>query len=218
VPVLSFLLQHGKCRACGKKISWQYPAVEIATASLFLLILNSQFSIFNAAYLAAVASALIVIFVFDLKHYIIPDKIIYPLTGLVFIYRIFEFLKFNNWNLIENWKLEIENLATLSESLSAAILASSFFAAIYFASRGKWMGFGDAKLAFFMGLFLGWPNILVALFIAFILGGIMGVFLIALRKKSLKSQVPFGPFLVSGTFVAMFWGDQIVRWYLGLIM
>ena len=114
MPVISFLLQGGKCRSCKKAISFQYPIVEIATGVLFVLIFNFQFSIFNEfsssnfqflnlAYLAIVASSLIAIFVFDLKHYIIPDKIIYPLIGLVFFYRIFDFLKFNNCILIENW-------------------------------------------------------------------------------------------------------------------
>jgi len=238
VPVISFILQKGRCRECGKTISWQYPIVEIATSLLFLLIFNFQFSIFNEfsssnfqflnlAYFAIITCGLVIIFVFDLKHYIIPDKIIYPLTGLVFFYRIFEFLEFNNWNLFGNWKLlaprsfseggEIENLELLLNPLYSAVLAFSFFASIYFFSKGRWMGFGDAKLAFFMGLFLGWPNILVALFIAFILGGIIGIMLIIARKKSLKSQVPFGPFLIAGTFISFFWGDQIVTWYLGLI-
>ena len=238
VPVISFILQKGRCRECGKTISWQYPIVEIATSLLFLLIFNFQFSIFNEfsssnfqflnlAYFAIITCGLVIIFVFDLKHYIIPDKIIYPLTGLVFFYRIFEFLEFNNWNLFGNWKLlaprsfseggEIENLELLLNPLYSAVLAFSFFALIYFFSKGRWMGFGDAKLAFFMGLFLGWPKILVALFIAFILGGIIGIMLIIARKKSLKSQVPFGPFLIAGTFISFFWGDQIVTWYLGLI-
>jgi len=220
MPVISFLFQGGKCRACKKSISFQYPIVEITTAFLFLLILNfsalgGQF--LNLAYLAIIGSALIVIFVFDLKHYIIPDKIIYPLVGLVFSYRIFEFLEFNNWILIENWKLKMENLDIFLNPLYSAALAASFFAAIFFVSKGRAMGFGDVKLALFMGLFLGWPNILLALFIAFILGGIIGILLIAASKKSLKSQVPFGPFLIAGTFISFFWGTGLINWYLNLV-
>ena len=79
------------------------------------------------------------------------------------------------------------------------------------------MGFGDVKLAFLMGLFLGWPNILVALFLAFFIGAIIGIGLIATGKKTLKSEVPFGPFLVAGTFISLFWGQNIINWYLNLI-
>lgn len=76
------------------------------------------------------------------------------------------------------------------------------------------MGFGDVKLSFFMGLFLGWPNILAALFSAFFIGAIIGTGLIALGKKTLKSQVPFAPFLVIGTFIALFFGKEIINCYL----
>lgn len=79
------------------------------------------------------------------------------------------------------------------------------------------MGLGDFKLAIFMGLFLGFPDILVALFLAFFTGAIIGLGLIAAGKKGLKSEVPFGPFLVAGTFAAMFWGQEIARWYINII-
>ena len=115
-------------------------------------------------------------------------------------------------------ELEIRNLEALSNPLLSALIAAAFFATIFFVSKGKWLGFGDVKLAFLMGLFLGWPGILVALFVTFILGGIMGLGLIATGKKNMKSQVPFGPVLVVGTFAALFWGEEIVRWYLGLFV
>ncbi len=79
------------------------------------------------------------------------------------------------------------------------------------------MGVGDIKLAFFMGLFLGWPGILVALFLAFFFGAIIGIGLIMSGKKQLSSEVPFGPFLVTGTFIALLWGQQLIDWYLILI-
>jgi leader peptidase (prepilin peptidase)/N-methyltransferase len=84
-------------------------------------------------------------------------------------------------------------------------------------SQGKWMGIGDIKLAFLMGLILGFPNILVALFLAFFIGAIIGIGLILASKKTLKSEVPFGPFLVTGTFLALFWGEVLVNWYLNLL-
>jgi leader peptidase (prepilin peptidase)/N-methyltransferase len=80
------------------------------------------------------------------------------------------------------------------------------------------MGVGDVKLALFMGLFLGWPHILVALFIAFLLGSIVGVFLVLNKNKSLSSEVPFGPFLVVGTLIAIFEAENIINWYLNLFL
>ena len=76
------------------------------------------------------------------------------------------------------------------------------------------MGFGDAKMAFFMGLLLGFPKILISLFFAFFIGGIIGIILLLSKKKKLKSEVPFGPFLTVGTFIAMFFGENLLNWYL----
>jgi len=80
------------------------------------------------------------------------------------------------------------------------------------------MGWGDVKLAFFMGLLLGFPNILLALFLAFFLGAIIGLGLILVHWKTLRSEVPFGPFLVIGTIIALFWGQLIVNWYFHLLL
>ena len=98
----------------------------------------------------------------------------------------------------------------------SAFGAAIFFLTIVLISRGKAMGIGDIKLAFFMGLFLGFPNILVALFLAFLIGAIIGVGLILAKRKTLKSEVPFGPFLVTGIFIALFWGEKMIGWYFDL--
>ena len=212
IPVLSFILLKGKCRYCKKPISWQYPLVEIATGSLFLLIFNFQFSIFkqfsifnflNLIYYWFIVSLLIVIFVYDLKWYVIPDKIVYPAIIIALIFN-FQFSIFNQFSIFKF-------------SILSALGTSIFFLAIFLISRGKWLGFGDVKLAFFMGLFLGFPDILVALFLAFLIGAMIGLGLIIFKKKGLKSEIPFGPFLITGTLIALFWGNQIINWYLNLI-
>ena len=192
VPVLSFFMLRGRCRYCKEKISWQYPMVEISTAAIFLLIFNFQFSIFNFI----LACFLIVIFVYDLKHYVIPDKVIYPAIGVALVY---DFLR--------------SDFLGKSDLLISALGAAAFFLAIVLISRGKWMGVGDIKLAFLMGLILGYPNILVALFLAFLIGAIIGVGLMVFGKKTMKSEVPFGPFLVGGTLIALFFGKEIINWY-----
>jgi prepilin signal peptidase PulO-like enzyme (type II secretory pathway) len=213
IPLFSFFVLRGKCRYCQEKISWQYPLVEIATGSLFWSISNFQFPISNfqnflfSLFYFLIFSFLIIIFVYDLKHYIIPDRVIYPAIGITFIYQLFR-----------NWKLGIRNLQFLLNPLISSLFAGLFFLAIVLVSRGRWMGVGDIKLAILMGLFLGWPNILVALFFSFLIGAIIGTGLIILGKKTLKSEVPFGPFLVTGTFISLFWGEMIIEWYLHLFI
>ena len=224
IPVFSYIFLSGKCRYCDKKISIQYPIVEILTASIFLLIFNFQFSIFNQfenikfenligiTFLLIISSLLVIIFVFDLKHFIIPDRVLFTLIGIVFLYKVFEILSLDNWNLISNFKFQISNF------LLSAIGASGFFLLIYLISRGKWIGFGDVKFAFFMGIFLGFPNIIVGLYSAFMIGAIIGVGLILAKRKKMKSEIPFGPFLIIGTSIAFFWGNQIINWYFNLFL
>lgn len=191
IPVFSFIFQPGRCRYCGQKISWQYPAVEIATGLLFLLILNSQFSMLQVYYII-ITCFLIVIFVYDFKHYIIPDKVIYPALLLATGY----------WLLVPGFSYS---------TLLSALGAGGFFLSLVLISRGKWMGLGDVKLAVLMGLVLGWPNILLALFLAFISGALIGLFLILAKKKTWQSQIPFGPFLSAATLATLLFGDYLIK-------
>ncbi len=246
VPLFSFIALKGKCRNCHKKISIQYPLVELATAALFVLSLRATLgseaiswlsgiprdcfsfacwrsfamTLGSTFYLWFIISSLIVIFVYDLKHYIIPDKIVYSAIIVSIIYlivrqfseaglpssvfrsstfEIFGFLDF-----VGNWKLEIGNLAAFFDNFIAAILAGSFFLTIVLLTRGEGMGGGDVKLAFLMGLVLGIDKILISLAVAFTFGAIIGIILIILKKKTLKSAIPFGPFLAIGTIIGLF--------------
>lgn len=205
IPLLSFLILKGKCRYCSQKISWQYPLVEIFTGILFVLILNNFLFPINfqnsltTIYLLLITSFLIIIFVWDLKHYIIPDKIVYPAIIITFFYNFL------------NTKYFIFN------AFLTALFTAVFFLLIVLISGGRWMGMGDVKLAFLIGLFLAFPNILVALFLAFFSGAIIGLGLVISGKKKLSSEVPLGPFLVAGTFIAIFFGNQITNWYLNFI-
>ena len=239
IPVLSFIFLKRKCRYCGKNISWQYPLVELGTGVLFILILNSQFPIFNEfsisnffaqdgtilgwqfltlAFWFYIISVLIVIFVYDLKHYIIPDKVIYPAIIVTLGFNLLNDIIINN-----NSQFSILNFQSIFNSqftnlLFAAILSSAFFYAIIVITRGKGMGGGDVKLGFLMGLILGWPLVLLSLFLSFIIGSVVGIFLIFFGNKKMKSVIPFGPFLVLGTFIALFWGERIIGWYLSMII
>ncbi|MCH8741433.1 prepilin peptidase [Patescibacteria group bacterium] len=217
IPLLNFIILGGKCRYCHQRISFQYPAVELATGILFVSVFLHTFNSFqidNTAmtmllgfYYSAAICFLIIIFVYDLKHFIIPDKIIYPAILASGIWYLASGIFFNLYT-----KYEILN------AVFSGLGAAAFFLAIILISRGKWMGLGDPKLAFFMGFFLGFPNILVALFFAFFIGAIIGIGLIVFKKKALKSEVPFGPFLVTGTLIAFFWGETIISRYLNLFL
>ena len=210
-PVFSFLFLSGRCRYCKKEISWQYPVVEFFTAYLFFLVFKFQLPLSQLVYFGIkdvillalvlyVTSSLIAIFVYDLKHFIIPDKILFPAVGAGLLYQ-----------LIFDYNFLISN------AIFAAFSASLFFFLMFILSRGTWIGFGDVKLAILLGLILGFPNILAGLFLAFLFGAIIGVFLLVLKNKGLKSEVPFAPFLIAGTFLAMFFGQQIVNWYLSFL-
>jgi len=230
IPVLSFVLLKGRCRYCAKKISWQYPLVELATGLVFLqafvilsvakdpsvlpqiprflVSLGMTILVVRCGLLLAVCSLLIIIFVYDLKHYLIPDKIIFPAIVVAFLYQISLRLTAYGQRLT----------LTTFYPLLAAFGAATFFLLLVLITHGKGMGVGDVKLAFLMGLFLSWPQIATALFIAFLSGGLVGLVLILTHKKKLKSMVPFGPFLVSGTIIALFWGEKIVSWYWKILL
>jgi leader peptidase (prepilin peptidase) / N-methyltransferase len=221
VPVFSFIFLRRKCRYCQEKIAWQYLIVEIATGLLFLIIFNFYFSLpapdFNITawvelfYLWFVASCLMVIFIYDLKHYLIPDQAVCAAIAAVFLERFMSgALSFGYFSWLGAWQ-------ALKIPLMGAILASGFFFLIWLVSRGKWMGFGDVKLAFLLGLFLSWPNVLLGLFIAFFTGALIGVTLMLFGRKKMQSQVPFGPFLIFGAFIALFYGTPLINWYLNLL-
>ncbi len=215
IPLLSFLLLKGKCRYCSKGISIQYPLVELATGILFVLVCiqdkkylfyGATFSgLFNTLFLFIISSLLIIIFVYDFKHYIIPDRIIYPAIVVSGIWYLASGILFNTYTKYD-----------ILDSIYSAFGAAAFFLMIVLVSRGKWMGVGDIKLAFLMGLLLSFPNILVALFLAFFTGAMVGITLILAGKKTLKSEVPFGPFLVAATFLTMFFGREIIDLYFRL--
>ena len=228
LPLCSFLFLKGKCRYCQKKISWQYPLVELSTGIMFVLIFNFQllasdsylisniqYPIGSLLFWFLTSAALIVVFVYDLKHYIIPDKIIYSAITVALGFNLFNDLGIISKLGILDLQFIIYNSIFLNY-LFAAIIASAFFLSIVIITRGKGMGGGDIKLAFLMGLLLGWPMIIFSVFLSFVVGSIVGVFLILVGRKKIKSMIPFGPFLILGTFVGLFFGEKIIKWYFNI--
>lgn len=208
VPVLSFIFLKGKCRYCKKPLSWQYPLVELSMGLIFFFTFKyfgfvSGNNFLYLLYVLFCFSSLIVIFVYDLKHFIIPDKVVFPIITISFL-----------WNL----QLYFAGESEVLWNFFAALLSAFFFFSLWFFSKGKWLGFGDVKLVLFMGLFLGFPEILPALFLASLIGAIIGLGLVVFKKKKMSSEIPFGPFLVFGTIVSFFFGSNIINWYFNLIL
>lgn len=225
IPVLSFISNKGKCRYCHKALPYFYPIIELSTGILFVLtyiftISNFQFSIFNLpamlaqalqageflnlAYNLIVVSGFIVIFFMDLKYGVILNKILLPLLIIVTGY------------------LLILNPSSFVVNLICGVSAFLFFLIValgFKVIRGKdGMGGGDIKLALVLGLFLGFPNIILALYLAFLTAAIVGIILILWKKKNLKNtSLPFGPFLILGTLTCLFFGNLILPKILPLL-
>ena len=206
IPLLSFLILKGRCRYCHKKISWQYFLIEFLTGLLFLLIAydlfhNSMvFSLNLKTYLLLlrnifVVSVLIIVFFFFLYWYVILDRIILPASIIVLVLNLFLDIDFLNL-------------------LLGAFLGGGFFLAQFLISKGRWIGGGDIRLGFFMGLSLGFPLIFLALFFAYMSGSIISIFLILFKKRKINSKIPFGVFLAPATFVTLVYGERILDWYL----
>jgi leader peptidase (prepilin peptidase)/N-methyltransferase len=196
VPILSFLALRGRCRACAITIPWRYPLVESLTAALFLAAYLAFGPTLDAVVAAVLLAALVAITAIDLQCQIIPDVISLPgiLAGC------------------------LANVATgripWVDSLLGIVVGGGLFMVIILASGGG-MGGGDMKLGAMLGAFLGWKVLLVAVFVAVILGGTFALALIASGKRGRKDPIPFGPFLAAGGAAGLFYGERVVRWYLG---
>jgi prepilin signal peptidase PulO-like enzyme (type II secretory pathway) len=218
IPLLSFIFLRGRCRHCGEKISFQYPLVELATAVLFVLAFVIQFSgikfstgmaglnkysIYNMQYLLLIRNwfliaVMIVIFVYDLRWYLILDVITLPACLVV-----------SGFNLALGYSWQ--NL------LFSGIIGAGFFLIQFLISRGHWLGGGDIRLGLLMGLVLGWPYVILAIFLAYVGGSLVGLSLVAASKKKWGAKLPLAVFLTPATIIIMFWGEQILNWYLRLI-
>lgn len=210
IPLLSFLIQRGRCRSCGTRFSKQYFMVELAAA----LALPAVFVFYEASlsmqFLAYIVLCLyIVIFVYDLRHKIIPDFFSYAAAfiGLLMI--------FLDW--------QVAGSFDFYRLLAGCILALFFFF-FWFVSRGRWMGLGDAKLALSVGFVLGLGQGIAAILLAFWIGAVFALILMAIERLrgrtglGFKSEIPFGPFILIGFSVSFFFQMDIqsILYYLAV--
>ncbi len=210
-PVFSFLFLRGKCRYCKAPISIQYPIVELLTAILFTVLYVKYGLSVEWFFSAFLMSILLIVFFIDLKHMIIPNGLV--LTGLAggvafFILRLV-------------YTDSILGTAPWYSPLLGMVAASGFLLLVALIGMaiygGDALGMGDVKIFIPIGLFLGLKLSLISLVFSIFIGGFAGLFLMITGLKSRKSQIPFGPFIVIGTFLAMLFGENILVWYLGVL-
>lgn len=181
IPVISFLSQGAKCRRCHKALSWQYPGIELLTGMVFFTITYRIIDLSISLPLLIVAGVFIVITMADFKYQIIPDSMVIIL-GIAAVWLEFA----------------TSGMQVLPVKVGAGIGSFLFFLLLWIATKGKGMGFGDVKLAFPLGLLLGFPDIVFAIYVAFLTGASAGILLLLSRNKTLKSRIAFGPFLILG--------------------
>ena len=200
LPVFSWVALGGRCRTCRKPVSWMYPAVEIVTALVFVLTyLTYGFTLLGVVRLVF-ACALIVLFVTDLQHKILPNAITLPGIVVGFVFSFF---------LPPGWVSSLIGLLVGGGVLWA-------IAEGYYRLRGQeGLGMGDVKLLAMIGAFLGWKLVLLTLVFASFTGSLAGGLLIASGRGSLKYALPFGTFLAVGALFAATWGEPIADWYFG---
>ena len=198
VPVFSFIFLKGRCRNCSKPISWQYPLVELSTSLLFVaaFLRHTGVAELEPASLhmflrdAFFITLLTVVFVIDLRDMVVFDAVTIPgaLIALVI-------------NLIMG--------VPLMGLLLAIAIGGGFFLLQWVISRGRWIGGGDVRIGAMMGAMLGFPGVVMALLLAYIVGAVVAVALLSAKKTTWSSQMAFGTFLSFATVIVLLWGDRI---------
>lgn len=204
VPVLSYIVLGGKCRACGRRISPVYPAVEALTAAGFVLVFFDSGRLLGLEFFAGCVftSALIVLGFIDAHHQILPDAITLPGLLLALAYSFFR-----------------DDL-TFRGALVGAVAGAAFLLLVYGAyfliRKKEGLGMGDVTMLLMIGAYLGLTRTLLTLILASFVGALVGVFFILRRGKDFQFALPFGTFLAPAAFVSMLWGERIVSAYLSL--
>ena len=197
IPVLSYVLQGGKCRQCKSKISVQYPLIELATGILF------AFSFYKYGYsielliALSLMSMLMIIFVTDFNYMLIPNKV------LLFFLPIFILLRI------------VHPLTPWWTSITGAVVIVAIISLIIIVSKGG-MGGGDLKLFGILGIVLGLKNVLLSFFLACLVGMMIGLYLKGTKRLKSGEPMPFGPSIVIGSIIAYFYGEQLISWYFRL--
>lgn len=208
IPLVSWLALGGKCRYCGKAVSAQYPLVELLTAALFAAsyiwwpnpITGSQTAVFVLWLL--LLTGLIALLVFDLRWFLLPNRILYPLAVIAAAQSIIVIAA------------SVHPLTTLLNAALGVVVGGGIFYALFQVSKGKWIGGGDVKLGWLLGLIVGTPGRAVLfIFLGSVAGTLISVPLLAGGRMKRTSVIPFGPFLIAGAIITVLFGGDIINWY-----
>ncbi len=212
VPIFGWLILRGRCRDCGKLISYQYPLLELAAAAAFAWsylawpqALHGAGLVNLVIWLLAAAGLLALTF-YDLRWQVLPNKIIYPMLLIAVVGRLatIGFYEPGKATAIFKWA-------------AAVAIASGFFGLLFLVNK-KWIGFGDVRLGLITGTLLGRPGLAaLMIFLASLLGTLVSLPLVAAGRRRLASRVPFGPFLIAATFVCLLYGQSLINWYRSLL-
>lgn len=214
IPVLSWVLQGGKCRYCKKPIHWQYPLVELITAALFAVSYIVWPEAADGIWLSSlqfggwliILTGFIALTVYDIRWMLLPNRIIYPLMIVAALLAVLNTVAGGGWTL-------------LAETALSVGIAGGIFYLLYQVSGGTWIGGGDVKLGILIGLVLQDPFMA---FLMLLLASVLGTLLIlpglALKKITAKSRIPFGPFLIIATVFVMLWGEKLISWYKQVVL
>jgi len=204
LPLLSYLLLRGRCRACAAPISIRYPLVELATGVLALLALYAFGPEAEAVRAFVFLAALLAVSLIDLDHYIIPDVISLPgvAVGVLFAVALGR----------PTWQESL--IGATAGWLSLWLVANGY----QLLTGREGMGLGDAKLLAMIGAFLGWKALPLTVLLSSLVGTVLGGALIVFRGRDAQLPIPYGPFLAGGAVVAMLYGERMIRWYVDLFV
>jgi len=205
IPLLSYLWLRGKCRLCGDRIPRKLFFVELASGVICAFLCWKYGLTPELGAMIFYAALLTIIFMVDLEKEVILNKIVYPGLAIAFVLSALQIQP-----QLPQWP--VEGIANVAMGGGVGFL---FFFVVAIASRGG-MGWGDVKLAGLIGFATGFPMVLVTIVLGAGLGALVGVVLMAIREKGMKSRLPFGPFLSVATMVTLIWGSNMVNWYVGL--
>lgn len=212
VPVLSWLSLRGKCRYCAKPISWQYPAVEVATALVFVIsylwwpVPVSGFEVQHFVVWLGFLVMFMALTVYDLRWFLLPNRIVYPLIAVAALETIILALHGHQASLL------------LWPVLGALVIAGTFWL-LFQVSAGAWIGGGDVKLAVVLGLWAGGVRMaLLVIFFASLIGTVCSVPMLLKGKQGMKLRIPFGPFLLAATLVVVLFGMRLIGWYMNHLL
>lgn len=201
IPVVSYLISKAKCRFCAKPISVRYPLLELSMAGIFFLTtaLIGTGDVTKEVFYLFIAFVFIVLTFYDFLFKEIPDVISLPAIFVAILYAL------------------LYHVFSVRDLVIGVAIPVAFFGTLFFGSGGRWLGGGDIRIGALMGALLGYPMILTGLFFGYLFGSIFSLVGLALKKLNRRDQIPFAPFLLLGTYVAMFWGKPVVDWYFSLL-